>query len=494
MSIDLDHARRLRTASTGSVLPILLLTAFSAVLALWSAASPPAFSPDAANYLHAGHSWSIGQVDTVAYKIGSRIYVVLAYYLPQLVFGVTIDTITITLAGFALLTFFTISAWCYATLERPGAFWVSLALILVAAVWIEWDRPLTENIFTPLALASLGMFDVAQRRETGGQAVAWMLAASACCGLTFGVRPESLFLFCGMLAATGLSYRHKRFSRSGASALVAGMITVYAATCIIPPVVFKGFTGKELPYQIKEYFLFYRPVAFFGDAAFGPASRELAGKVQADRLGTLPKEEVMVSGIGQSIVIDGPEYASKLYGRVGIETLKAVPMEVTQDVAASLLRYLFSPSTRFKVGDGKTYDQRMQDAKKWLIERDHRRERRAYFEGPNPFNLTTFTDNRLSLSPVIDAFGRLPPIKFSPPPAGVTLFFCVVTVLAWRWGKLRSPYTASILFFGMSIALAAFSQGFIMRYWQSASLLAVIAATMLIAQHMSKKRLKVDQA
>lgn len=451
---------------------LIALIAVSFFLALHAAAPPPFFSSDAANYIYAGHSWSIGQVDTTAYKIGSRIYVVAAYFLPQMLLGVSIDTLSLTLAALAFLTFLIIFAWVRAVVAKRFRFSVVLAAIVMASFWIEWDRPLTENLFAPLAFASLLSFDLSRKATNFARRVTLLTACAAFCSLAYGVRPEAVFLFSALWVASALSRMDD--GRRKAIAL-STMVLVFATMGTLPTFTFLAFTGKPMPYQIKEYFLFYRSVAYLGELSYGPASEELYNFVPRQQLSYLEKHEILPAGLGQAIVIKGPEYASRLYGEAGLETLRADPAGVAIDTLASFGSYLFSPSVRFRLQTDKTFDEKWQEMERWLAERDVRRDKRAWFEGPAPWRFSELLSNRLAVAPAVEVFGHIPPVRLLMPPLVITILMSVTLLISYRRRDLGNSAVAACLYFLAAVALASFSQGFLVRYWANASLVSAIA-------------------
>jgi hypothetical protein len=454
------------------------------MLALYVAAPPPFFSPDAANYIYAGHSWSVGHVDTTAYKIGSRIYVVAVYFFPQMLLGVSIDTLSLTLAALAFLTFLIISVWVGSIVDKRFRFIVALAAIVIASIWIEWDRPLTENVFAPLAFASLLLFDLSRKATNFASILACLTACAALCALAYGVRPEAVFLFMALWVTNALSQMIDGLRKVIALSI---MIFVFATIGTLPSIIFPAFTGKPMPYQIKEYFLFYRSVAYFGDRSYGPASEELYQYVPHRRLGQLEKHQVLPAGLGEAIVIRGPEYASRLYGKAGFETLKADPAGVAMDTLASFGWYLFSPSIRLRLETDSTYAERWQKMENWLALRDVRRDQRAWFEGPAPWRFSELVSNRLAVAPALEVFGKIPPVRLLVPPLLITVLMVTTLLVSYRRRDFCNSSVVSCLYFLSAVALASFSQGFLERYWSNASLISSVACLICLASPIANR-------
>lgn len=462
----------------------IILSVCSFMFALYVAAPPPFFSADAANYIYAGHSWSIGHIDTTAYKIGSRIYVVAAYFFPQMLLGISIDTLSLTLAALAFLTFLIISFWAGAIVDRRFRFIVALTAIFIASLWIEWDRPLTENVFAPLAFASLFLFDLSRNATKFASRLACLTACTALCALAYGVRPEAVFLFMAFWVTSALSQMNK--SRRKVIAL-STMVFVFATIGTLPSIMFPAFTGQPMPYQIKEYFLFYRSVAYLGDRSYGPASEELYQYVPHQRLGQLEKHQVLPAGLGEAIVIKGPEYASRLYGKAGFETLKADPAGVAMDTLASFGSYLFSPYFRLRLETDSTYAERWQKMESWLAQRDVRRDQRAWFEGPAPWRFSELVSNRLAVAPALEVFGNIPPVRLLVPPLFITVLMVATLLVSCRRRDFWNSAVVSCLYFLSAVTLASFSQGFLERYWSNASLISSVACLICLASPMANR-------
>lgn len=474
-----DAAKSLVDARRTPAWQGLILLVASIVLALYVAAPPPFFSPDAANYIYAGHSWSVGQVDTTAHKIGSRVYVVAAYFFPQKVLGVSIDTLSVTLATLALLTFVIVLAWVRLVVSVRSRFWVGLATIFMAAFWMEWDRALTENLFAPLAFSSLLAFDLSRGVTSPAATVALLAASAAVCGIAFGVRPEALFLFASLWLAVAVCFWGQLKLLTMA---LTAMVLLFATLATLPPVAFHAFSGKQMPYQIKEYFLFYRSVAYFGDRTYGPASAELHSFVKPERLATLAEHEILPVGLAQAIGLKGPEYASKLYGKAGVETLRADFSGVAADTVASFGSYLFSTSGRFRLETARSFEERSHAMEAWLAERDELISRRPRFEGPAPWRFSQMISSRLPIAPGLEFFGRLPPVRIIAPPILVTVLMVVTLLVSFRRRDFGNTAAAACMFFVASIALASFSQGFLLRYWTNASLVCAIACIVYLVR------------
>ena len=461
---------------------ILLLA--SLLLAMYAAAPPPFFSPDSANYIYAGHSWSVGQVDTTANKIGSRIYVVAAYFLPQAAVGISIDTISVTLAFLAFLTFLIILAWVRVSVVPRFRLSVSLIAVVLASVWIEWDRALTENLFAPLAFGSLLTFELSRKAEKTAPKVGFLALTATICGVAYGVRPEALFLAAAFCLTAAFAYWRDR--QTLVTALPV-MMLLFGALTTVPGIAFESFTGKPMPYQIKEYFLFYRSVAYEGDRSYGPASQELFNFVEPARLADLEKHQIMPAGLGEAIVRKGPKYASKLYGQAGIETLRANMAGVAADTISSFIYYLFSPTVRFRLESEKTFKNRWQEMESWLADRDHRRARRAWFEGPAPWHFSQLLDQRLAVAPALEVFGRVPAVRVLVPPVLVTLLMVATMIVAVRRRDLGNAAIAACLFFLAAVAIASFSQGFLVRYWANASLISTVACFVYLTSSSGRR-------
>eukprot|EP01036_Dinobryon_divergens_P016527 gene16527-22413_t len=118
---------------------------------------------------------------------------------------------------------------------------------------------------------------------------------------------------------------------------------------------------------------------------------------------------------------------------------------------------------------------------RWLAERDIRRDKRAWFEGPAPWHFSELLSKRLAVAPALEVFGKIPPVRLLVPPLAITIVMAVTLLISYRRRDLGNSAVAACLYFLAAVALASFSQGFLLRYWANASLVSAIACLIYLS-------------
>ena len=467
----------------GSLFGKALLGAGTLFLCVYVVATPPFFSNDSQYYIQSGLLWADGKVSYAASLVGSRVFAIFFYHAFVRLFGPSIDSISIAL-GFSFLCF---SCACWALVRAEGMrswlqYLAATTLTLIGFGWMEWYKPLTDQFQVTVSLLALAAYRASLPCRSDRKRLSWLCAAAAICGMGTGFRSELLLLFACMCLGNGL--RGIVALRVGATAAGAlASILVYVASSTTPLLGFRAFTGTELPAQLTGYLLFYRPVELYGDRANGPASAELFQlgeglKARSPEVGDL--NPIRLGGDAAYVTL-GARHASDLYFAAGLEALGAHPREAFLSTAAAASYYLFDMPGKFILTPIDVASTRA-ETKITLEGIDSLRSQvsKIRFGGDYTWPVATIADKRLVSGGLLD---RVPIYHLqSILPAWLLTSLGVLAVLAgWRTGGWGNPALVAFVYYVGNCILAATSQGFVERYWLSASLplLAVSVCTLI---------------
>ncbi|MCD1264081.1 hypothetical protein B5M44_04075 [Shinella sumterensis] len=483
--IHTSHARLSRTLAKASlVLP-------SIVMAVVIAGEVPIIGKDAQYYLQSGSLWAEGKVSYAGSHIGTRIFPVLYYYFFEWALGPSIDSVSIAL-GVLFLAFCGAAAWlCYDGLRseklRAVAF---LTIIAIGFVWIDWRRPQTEPFIVILVLLGLVLVQKAFRAPNPSGQCSLLCLAALMCGIGLGFRTETLILLISIIlvwVAAGVA----RQTKVNAILASAAMVFSFIGGSYVPGLAFRALSGQPMPQQLTGYFVFFHPVEAFGNASFGPASAELA-KLGAELLSHAPRRidiEPIRLGLSGAYNSRGPKYASDLYLRAGLETITATPRAVIADTASTALAYLATRPGTYRVDKD---DVAMADTRERLAEIDGERLEQAKwrFLGDFSWPTATIVDNRTSARPVLEGI-ETPYLTFSIPAWAVAALTAVALIVSLKSAQAPWVIAVAALFYIGSVMAAAFTQGFVDRYWLAASL--PLMAAIVLGILKTNDRLPVTQ-
>jgi hypothetical protein len=243
-----------------------------------------------------------------------------------------------------------------------------------------------------------------------------------------------------------------------------------------------------MPSQIPSYFLFFQAIHILGDAKNGPSSQELSKLgLKARSLLTIPVTTSDARlGIGPSVAANGSKETDRLAWNAGIETLRAKPLAFTKIVVGALSEYLlYAPgSITF---DLRSYDQRWSESEGGIRAVDaYRAASSERFGGDPTFPVASLFEHRLSS--LSNVMGGLPTISVVPPSWLITTI-AIVAILLAAWSKTPvCPSLIAAIYFLGCVALASISQGYIVRYFLTASLPLFVTFTIDISRRLFRLR------
>lgn len=461
-------------------------------LTLLVASEPPIMGKDAQYYWQSGSLWAHGKVSYAGSHIGSRVFAVLYYYCFQWTFGQSIDTVSLAMATLFLVFGISIIWLCYETLKTEFIR-VSMALVLMLTglLWIDWRRPQTEPFIVILAIVVLALTQRATRASTQVQQIALLAVISLLCGMGLGFRTEALILFAAVLVVWLFAELLKgKVSRGLLSTVV--MVSLFMLGSQMPGHVFRVYTGLKLPPQLTGYFVFFKTVESFGDPNNGPASSEL-NRLGKELMQAAPQGFEIAPirlGLSGAFSIYGPRYASDLYTRAGIETVKANASAVAADAVSSFTKYMWGRQLAYKV-DRSSNTATLEGTRKRLAEIDQERAEQSKwrFNGDYHWPTSTITNNRLPVHQVLGAI-QFPHIQWSLPAWVVTLLALSSIAISARTAVEARFLAIAMLSCLGSLTAAALTQGFVDRYWSAATLPVVVVITLFFFSFIDREVLR----
>ncbi|KKC33969.1 hypothetical protein [Devosia psychrophila] len=469
--------RTVFSAATASLL--------ACIAAVIIAAIPPEFGKDSQYYVQAGHLWESGQVTYAASLIGSRVFAVLAYFLPQMLFGVSIDSIAIALSAIWLAFSIVLIIWIYLVAPKGTRLVATMVALGASLVWVPWNYPLTDQFGVIISVLALGLYDLSRQHMRSS---IWLLIASALiCGLGMGFRPEPIMLFCLVVCAAVLS--HPISKTFGKRALVcAAMALAFVAASMMPAVTFRLFSGQPLPAQVSGYFVFFQPVNSLGDPSFGPNSELLANlgeEVVATRADLALLSRIRL-GYPEAYSLQGPEFASELYAMAGIETIAHRPIETAWLLGDAVSQYLFWQPYSWDIHYS-TANHREASTKKRLAAIDQGRVIDSpRFGGDGTWPVGQLFEKRLSAVAALGPIRGINIPQFVPPAWTLSLLVGFLIIFGVSRGGISDVAVIAALLFLAHICLAAFSQGYVLRYGSSASLPLLITGIVTLTGFVRK--------